>query len=213
MYADTLIDFTRVRESLLPWPQSKDCSQVSYRKFTGVRGWRANLEILAVLASVPASALVESFAVKEVGIRGTGHREGNRIFTDIPGHITRVITDSKLLGIPGFMAFGKARVTQLAVGFIDVETNGTPSKISRSHQCCPAPVKRINNKFALMRKEFDSLFYEGNGECYGVHCLVSNITLLIGKAPHAELVFNPLLCSEAIEVTFSTSAGTCRANI
>ena len=42
MCADTPIDFPRVRASLLPWPPSNDCGHSSYRKFTGVRGWRAN---------------------------------------------------------------------------------------------------------------------------------------------------------------------------
>jgi hypothetical protein len=41
MCADTPIDFSRVRESLLPWPQSNDFGHLSYRKISAVRGWRA----------------------------------------------------------------------------------------------------------------------------------------------------------------------------
>jgi hypothetical protein len=41
MCTDTPIDFPRVREALLPWPQSNDFGHSSYRKFSGVRGWRA----------------------------------------------------------------------------------------------------------------------------------------------------------------------------
>jgi DNA invertase Pin-like site-specific DNA recombinase len=41
MRADTPIDFPRVRETLLRWPQSNDFGHLSYRKFSAVRGWRA----------------------------------------------------------------------------------------------------------------------------------------------------------------------------
>jgi len=40
--AGTPIDFPRVRESLLSWLQSNDFGHGSYRKFPGVRGWRAS---------------------------------------------------------------------------------------------------------------------------------------------------------------------------
>jgi hypothetical protein len=36
------VDFPRVRESLLWWPQSNDFGHPCYRKFSAVRGWRAD---------------------------------------------------------------------------------------------------------------------------------------------------------------------------
>jgi hypothetical protein len=40
---DTLIDFPRVTDSLVPWPQGNDFGRGSYRKFPSVRGRRASL--------------------------------------------------------------------------------------------------------------------------------------------------------------------------
>ena len=45
MCVDTRIDFPRVTDSLLPWAQSNDFGHSSYRKFFGVRGWRAMFRI------------------------------------------------------------------------------------------------------------------------------------------------------------------------
>jgi Tn3 transposase DDE domain len=39
-----LLDFPRVRESLLPWPQGIDLGHPRYRKFSAARGWRAIMD-------------------------------------------------------------------------------------------------------------------------------------------------------------------------
>ncbi len=61
MCVDTRIDFPRVTDSLVPWPQSNDFGHISYRKFSSVRGWRAKVPVMMrfdhdVLARVDAAA-------------------------------------------------------------------------------------------------------------------------------------------------------------
>jgi hypothetical protein len=46
-----------------------------------------------------------------------------------------------------------------------------------------------------------------------VNGLVSNIALIIAKAPDSKLAFNPLLCADTIEVAFPTITTARRANI
>jgi len=45
MDAETRVDFPRVTDSLLPWPQSIAFGQGSYRKFSVACSWRATLGV------------------------------------------------------------------------------------------------------------------------------------------------------------------------